>query len=405
MKLMNTKTAILMFSSVVLLALSGCGSEGTQSDTQLVGSGNTAPVANAGDAQLHIMESSSEGDYYIEPSTATDAQKVKEETTLPEEESADLKTEESSSETSMDTKMSVRQDRYEEERKDQNVTVTLDGSASFDADGDELTYSWTLVSKPGRSEMVFGGSDTVTATFDADVMGYYTFDLVVNDGTVDSLPSRVTISVKAYRVELIQTEGDNHNLNEASSTMDTRIAYPGSSNHSSNDSNRSFTYNEYGQVLTENYVSTCCGGQINEYTYTYDENGNRLTETRVYKDSVGNVNWSNEKDSAGNVNWSNESTYAYDENGNRLTETHVNKDSAGNVTSSYESTYAYDENGNRLTETHVSKDSAGNVTSSSEYTYTYDENGNRLTETYVYKDSTGNVTSSSKSTYTWILLP
>ncbi len=82
----------------------------------------------------------------------------------------------------------------------QNVTtgalVTLDGSASSDANGDPLTYSWTLTSKPTGSTATLTGATTVAPTFTADVDGTYIASLVVNDGAMNSEPA--TVSIVAY---------------------------------------------------------------------------------------------------------------------------------------------------------------------------------------------------------------
>lgn len=73
-------------------------------------------------------------------------------------------------------------------------TVVLDGSGSFDANGDELTYDWTLVSAPGGSGAALDDTTAVRPSFFADNSGDYTFALTVNDGTVTSAASEVTFS-------------------------------------------------------------------------------------------------------------------------------------------------------------------------------------------------------------------
>jgi hypothetical protein len=75
--------------------------------------------------------------------------------------------------------------------------VTLDGSGSFDANGDPLTYAWTLTSKPAESVAALTGATTVSPTFTADLAGNYVVSLVVNDGTANSAPDTVTITATA----------------------------------------------------------------------------------------------------------------------------------------------------------------------------------------------------------------
>ena len=72
--------------------------------------------------------------------------------------------------------------------------VTLDGSASSDANGDPLTYSWSLTNRPAGSAAVLTGANTVSPTFTVDRAGAYVVQLIVNDGTVNSAPNTVSIT-------------------------------------------------------------------------------------------------------------------------------------------------------------------------------------------------------------------
>ncbi|HEY1239103.1 MAG TPA: PKD domain-containing protein, partial [Bryobacteraceae bacterium] len=74
------------------------------------------------------------------------------------------------------------------------ATVLLDGSRSSDVDGDPLTYRWTFVSLPAGSSAILAGANSVSASFVVDKAGSYIVQLIVNDGTVDSLSSTATIT-------------------------------------------------------------------------------------------------------------------------------------------------------------------------------------------------------------------
>lgn len=73
---------------------------------------------------------------------------------------------------------------------DQDVAVgdpvLLDASASYDPEGDTLSYLWQVVSLPEGSKATLSDPTDVAAAFFADRTGVYVISLVVNDGLLDS---------------------------------------------------------------------------------------------------------------------------------------------------------------------------------------------------------------------------
>jgi len=82
--------------------------------------------------------------------------------------------------------------------KDQHVkildTVALTGSGSYDADGDSLSYRWSMTTKPNNSSATLTGADTMGPSFICDVAGSYIIQLIVTDGKISSQPDVITIT-------------------------------------------------------------------------------------------------------------------------------------------------------------------------------------------------------------------
>ena len=73
--------------------------------------------------------------------------------------------------------------------------VNLNGSESYDPDGNELKYLWYIISKPLTSKSTLSNFDSVISCFKPDVAGEYTLGLVVNDNKFDSDPATVVVKV------------------------------------------------------------------------------------------------------------------------------------------------------------------------------------------------------------------
>lgn len=92
--------------------------------------------------------------------------------------------------------------------------ILLDGSASSDNDGDNLTYSWNILSKPTGSQSQIDSPTFVKPSFMVDLDGAYTLQLIVNDGTIDSAPSTVTISKITIPIVTQRLELENGQIND-----------------------------------------------------------------------------------------------------------------------------------------------------------------------------------------------
>ncbi len=73
------------------------------------------------------------------------------------------------------------------------ATVTRNGSVSSDPNGQTLSFIWT---QTARTPVNLVEDKTVTPTFVApNTTGVLTFQLIVNDGVIDSAPDTVNVTV------------------------------------------------------------------------------------------------------------------------------------------------------------------------------------------------------------------
>lgn len=74
------------------------------------------------------------------------------------------------------------------------TTVDLNGTGSYDDDGDDISFLWEITGSPVNSEAALVDPETSTPTLTPDEYGAYTISLTVSDPWVSSTPDKVVVS-------------------------------------------------------------------------------------------------------------------------------------------------------------------------------------------------------------------
>jgi hypothetical protein len=118
--------------------------------------------------------------------------------------------------------------------ENQNVVVgslvRLDGTSSNDVNEDQLSFRWSLLSKPIGSSTQLINSTSPIPKLTPDLTGTYIVDLIVNDGKIDSQRSAVTVTATLGNAQPIAVPNLNQNV-----VVGSDVILDGTSSYDSNN--------------------------------------------------------------------------------------------------------------------------------------------------------------------------
>jgi hypothetical protein len=149
-------------------------------------------------------------------------------------------------------------------------TVTLNGSGSFDPDGDPITYQWTQIAGPAVS---ISGMNSATASFPAAAGQSYAFRLTVKDDKGAQGIGRTAVTtqqaVTQQQVEIIRFQASPTNIRAGqSSTIDWQVLNADS-----------VTISSLGAVDSKNGTRAVTPTATTQYTLTARNSVSQATAT------------------------------------------------------------------------------------------------------------------------------
>lgn len=120
-------------------------------------------------------------------------------------------------------------------------TVTLAGSGT-DADGDALSYLWTIVTMPSGSSAALSDAEIAASTITPDAAGVYTLSLTVNDGTANSDADTMTITATKPNTIPVNTPPVANAGNDQTVTLGAGISLSASASTDADSDPLSYTW-------------------------------------------------------------------------------------------------------------------------------------------------------------------
>jgi len=148
-------------------------------------------------------------------------------------------------------------------------SITLNGLGSSDANSDSLTYSWSIISAPQGSQSKLSDATVVKPTFKADLEGSYVFQLIVNDGSLNSTADTVRLSVSSVAPDSIEVSLSSKSLSGVAPF------------------NVNFTSNASGGSGQYTYIWTSGDGEVvdlagsSSFSHTYTKVGDYALKLKV----------------------------------------------------------------------------------------------------------------------------
>jgi hypothetical protein len=161
--------------------------------------------------------------------------------------------------------------------------VTLDGSASFDVNGDRLTYAWSFLAKPVGSTAQFVDSTSPKPQFTADQPGTYIAGLLVNDGKVSSTMATTQVIASVANSAPVAVAGAFQNV-----VTGQPVTVDGSGSTDANGDVLNYTWLIVSKP-TDSSV-TLPTGTAAKRIFTTDKNGTYVLSLRVNDGKVDSSN-------------------------------------------------------------------------------------------------------------------